>query len=430
MHRARLFSCSFLTAFMLVFSCAEMSGGSTLRGGWAEVSIPSIDGFKISFADSLHGWIVSQNGDIIYTSDAGETWQPRHCPAEILDADLVSDHVGWVRPSGSIGGDTMVYRSTDTGLSWTELRSPVPIYSGAQQVSFISDSIAYVGLNSLWATADAGLTWSERGSLTSVALPNIGFFNANVGYAGNALAGTIPGPTLVKTTDGGLSWLTIEYYPPDYIGGFGEFRFFNGKLGSYEKTIESEIGWRSATLSMTWNHGDSWIHIWNQPATYMIGMTPDSLHQWLLRYTGSIQRTTDGGATWQDDTLAVPIADILYDLHGHQFALGMGRLFRYDSTLTDVVDRPATVKEFALFQNFPNPFNPTTTISFTIPHPSPVILKVYDILGREVATLVNGQMSPGRYERTFDASALASGVYIYRLQAGTFVQTRKLMVVK
>ena len=432
MHRARLFSCSFLTAFMLVFSCAEMSGGSTLRGGWAEVSIPSINGFKISFADSLHGWIVSQNGDIIYTSDAGETWQPRHCPAEILDAELVSGHTGWVRPTAPIGGDTMVYRTTDTGLSWTGLRLPAPMYSGAQQVSFISESLVYVGLNSLWATTDAGLTWSERGSLTSVGLPNIAFFNAEIGYAGNALAGGIPGATLVKTTNGGFSWSTIESYPPDYIGWFRMFRFLSGRLGCYLKEIQPEIGPTEYTIVMTWNRGDSWIHFWNPPypATYTLGMTPNSLHKWLLQYTGSIQRTTDGGATWQSDTLPVPITDILYDLHGHQFAFGAGRLFRYDSTLTGIGQLPLSPTEFVLLQNYPNPFNPTTTISFTIPHSSFTILRVYDVLGREVATLMNDQLSAGKYERTFDASKLASGIYVYRLQAGTFVQTRKLAVLK
>jgi hypothetical protein len=83
-----------------------------------------------------------------------------------------------------------------------------------------------------------------------------------------------------------------------------------------------------------------------------------------------------------------------------------------------------------LMQNYPNPFNPTTTIGFEIPRSSFVTLKVFDLLGREVATLVNGEVKTGIHERAFDGSGLASGVYLYRLQAEGFVQTKKLLLLR
>jgi hypothetical protein len=86
--------------------------------------------------------------------------------------------------------------------------------------------------------------------------------------------------------------------------------------------------------------------------------------------------------------------------------------------------------EFALHQNYPNPFNPSTNIGFRIVDFGSVSLKVFDVLGAEIATLVNEEMKPGNYERVFDASGLASGVYLYRLTAGGFVQTRKLIVIR
>ncbi|MBM2841703.1 MAG: uncharacterized protein HW412_2231 [Bacteroidetes bacterium] len=86
--------------------------------------------------------------------------------------------------------------------------------------------------------------------------------------------------------------------------------------------------------------------------------------------------------------------------------------------------------EFALHQNFPNPFNPSSTIKFQIPRSSHVILRIYDVLGKEIATLVNEPLIPGSYEKTFDGSGLASGMYFYRMQAGTFVETRKLVLLK
>jgi hypothetical protein len=83
-----------------------------------------------------------------------------------------------------------------------------------------------------------------------------------------------------------------------------------------------------------------------------------------------------------------------------------------------------------LFQNSPNPFNPTTTIRFQIPETGSVTLKVFDMLGREIATLVNQTMNAGRYVATFDATGLAGGLYLYRLQVGDVALTRKLVVLR
>jgi hypothetical protein len=107
------------------------------------------------------------------------------------------------------------------------------------------------------------------------------------------------------------------------------------------------------------------------------------------------------------------------------------------NTLTGVNDESLPT-EFSLSQNYPNPFNPTTEIRFQIAEVSHVTLKVFDVLGREVATLVNERLQPGSYEATFDArltaggqaSSLASGVYYYRLAAGDFVATKKMVLMR
>ena len=85
---------------------------------------------------------------------------------------------------------------------------------------------------------------------------------------------------------------------------------------------------------------------------------------------------------------------------------------------------------FELFQNFPNPFNPSTTIKYHLPKDGFVTLKIFDILGREIKTLVNEQKSAGRYEVNFNAASLASGVYIYRMEADDFNSVRKLLLLK
>jgi mannose/cellobiose epimerase-like protein (N-acyl-D-glucosamine 2-epimerase family) len=95
-----------------------------------------------------------------------------------------------------------------------------------------------------------------------------------------------------------------------------------------------------------------------------------------------------------------------------------------------VRETPLVPKGFTLSQNYPNPFNPTTTIAYALPKASNVSLKIYDVLGREVATLVNERKAAGSYAVPFNAAGLSSGTYFYRLQAGEFSQTKKLMLVK
>ncbi|MCH7965239.1 MAG: T9SS type A sorting domain-containing protein [Bacteroidetes bacterium] len=88
------------------------------------------------------------------------------------------------------------------------------------------------------------------------------------------------------------------------------------------------------------------------------------------------------------------------------------------------------VDEFKLFQNYPNPFNPVTRIKFQIPQAGKVTIKIYDILGAEVTTLLNEERPTGIYEIDFNASRLASGVYFYQLKAGSYIETKKMILLK
>ncbi len=101
-----------------------------------------------------------------------------------------------------------------------------------------------------------------------------------------------------------------------------------------------------------------------------------------------------------------------------------------DHVMTSNEDELGLPKEFSLGQNYPNPFNPSTNIQFALPEQAEVTLKVYNLLGREISTLVSGRMNAGNHKIEFNASGLSTGLYFYRIQAGSFIQTKKMMLIK
>lgn len=115
-------------------------------------------------------------------------------------------------------------------------------------------------------------------------------------------------------------------------------------------------------------------------------------------------------------------------VNNHQYS---GFWYVYKADIGTPVENEETFPtEFKLQQNYPNPFNPSTMIKFSVPERSNVLIKIYDILGGEVATIVNEEIEAGWYTRVFNATGYSTGVYIYRMQAGNYTQTRKMLLIK
>jgi plastocyanin len=115
--------------------------------------------------------------------------------------------------------------------------------------------------------------------------------------------------------------------------------------------------------------------------------------------------------------------------HGGPGGVGMSGVITVEAA-TDVNDKNFSIDQYRLNQNFPNPFNPATIISYYLPKTSQVLLKVYDTIGNEVATLVHKEQSAGSYEINFSATHLSSGIYIYKLQAGSFLDSKEMILIK
>jgi hypothetical protein len=128
-------------------------------------------------------------------------------------------------------------------------------------------------------------------------------------------------------------------------------------------------------------------------------------------------------------TIGQPLVGVVQN---SSYILRSGFWHQTSSFITDVEEVQGTSlpTEFRVRQNYPNPFNPSTIISYALPEQSLVSLRIYDVLGRLVQTLIHETQAPGVYKFNFDASRLASGVYFYRLVAGSFVDTKKLVLVR
>jgi hypothetical protein len=154
---------------------------------------------------------------------------------------------------------------------------------------------------------------------------------------------------------------------------------------------------------------------------------------------GTILKTTDGGTNWTSQTCGTAYG--LWSVHfidrNTGWAVGQNGTILKTTTgggISGFKKNPSSNSQFPigfdLSQNFPNPFNPVTTIEFNLPKTSEVSLKVFNILGEEVATLVSKRLYAGSYSYEWDALNLASGVYLYHLETKDFVKTRKMILMK
>jgi hypothetical protein len=123
--------------------------------------------------------------------------------------------------------------------------------------------------------------------------------------------------------------------------------------------------------------------------------------------------------------------DYFWNVESHQTFQNNERIYKVSNPITSVYDKFSNVaNSFILSQNYPNPFNPVTNIQYAVSSMQVVTLKVYDLLGREVATLVNKEKPAGTYEVDFDGGKFPSGVYFYQLKAGKYSETKKMVLMK
>ncbi|HSL88321.1 MAG TPA: T9SS type A sorting domain-containing protein [Ignavibacteriaceae bacterium] len=165
---------------------------------------------------------------------------------------------------------------------------------------------------------------------------------------------------------------------------------------------------------------------------------------WVTTNNRNIFRTTNAGTAWDTLQSSLTLNEVIknFEFFNSNISYGISSNHIYftndgwvtysivDSIVTNVDNQQSLPTQFILYQNYPNPFNPATVISYQLPVNGNVTLKVYDLLGKEVAVLVDEYKPAGKYEVEFDASQISSGVYDYKLTAGDFTQTNKMVLIR
>ena len=401
--------------------------------GWQEQTSGTIARLTdVVMVDSLTAICVGDSGTILKTTNAGTNWLMKHSggPTWRAVAFANTNQGIVVGNQGTIAGTT---NGGDTWTSWASTGQPNLL------------SVAFVGLQSIFMGNDTGLVMSSDDGgrtwqtvrltdwpITSIFGPK-GDFTSAVIYAASPMIA-------YYSSNGGVSWMIQPFLPgPFQVGSRGDLA--PDRCGFI-------VSWRGgqsdATLLRRRPIDTTWV-LYNFPIVEPVPTlrdvsAPSAQVAYACGNGGAVCKTTDGGDIW-----SLPFGAAHHTLNAisffnerRGFAVGDSGTIIFTSSGGVVSVEPVQRRpgEFVLYQNYPNPFNPVTTIRYALT-PSRhetgrvrVALKVYDVLGREVATLVNEEKLPGLYQVEWNANTMASGVYFYRMDAGGSVQTRKLLLLR
>ena len=419
-----------------VFACFHFSYAQ--QYGWVRVAQVG-DQFTslstVEFVDSLHGWLYGSRVNYMYTVDGGTNWMPAVSAGFAATSISMIDTLrGWVAGNGLNEGG--IGKTTDGGRSWTQQRLRLDrAYHGTATLTLTKNIIAGSTYNfspdtgKVVQTSDGGTTWVERTLADSILrLEQVQFVDSLRGWIAYNF-----GSGLLKTSDGGNTFVGYRY--PREAPAF----CFLDTLVGFMVTFGNTYCYKTSNAGASWTQlGRIYDPMWDDLGAASVSFI-DTLNGWAfghMFYQGSTQaaiyHTTDGGISWTRELIGIArgVTGMMLD-HRHGWAVGTeGSVFAY-RMVTGVPEKlPSLPTRSTLKQNYPNPFNPSTSIEYEVPTPSLVNITVYDLSGREVRTLVKQQHEPGVYRIQLSAQGLASGVYVYRMNAGEYTESKQMIILK
>ncbi len=390
----------------------------------------------ITFIDSETG-LVAGAGGIWRTANSGDTWENVYLNQIIHDFEM-SDLTGY-----AVNGRNVI-KTSNGGQSWQVVYSvPLEELPNLTKVSLRSDTEVYIG------------------------------------YSGRFYYGQVTRSKVLKSIDGGISWevvylgygtdirdmsvnlngelcLVTDFAQYDTlwtknIGGEWEGRYCPIAVTSVDNKTNGFIrlngGEGRAATVVTTDRGTTWQMTLIEPVDYSICrglMLRNNIGYSIATFSGNIHgciyKTTNNANNWSQFSVmpseyysfeAVCFTDRYIYATGVRYdSPNNAAIFRYEINPLGIDPQGEIPKNFELKQNFPNPFNPSTVITYSIPKQSMVKITVYDSNGKELQTIVNGAKDAGKHEVSFNGSNFSSGVYFYKLVADDFIDTKKMILIK
>jgi photosystem II stability/assembly factor-like uncharacterized protein len=407
---------------------AGLDGGGIYRStdegeSWTQVGL-YVAGVKKIAINSNDNIFTSVWG-ISRSTDLGMTWEPINNGLGNYDvrALIVKKSNGYLFAGTNDSPNGLIFRSTDNGESWARADNfPTGIAINGLAVGLNGEIIATAsGYHNLCQkSTDDGITWQDIKYGQEIGCGKVAFNSAGDLFSASYGGGLWKLPTddttwIDLTSNVGSNWIYTFFI------GSNDYLYTEGKRSIDNGEIWTTIGNGSFIYSFAEN---SQGHLFLGTNSYGSGVYRS------IDYGETLELINNGlPANIDINALAIDSDNYLYAGTG-----GKSMFKTTTSTITYVDDINFAPTSFSLEQNYPNPFNPNTIISYTLPNSGNITLKIYDVLGNEVETLVDVYKPAGSYEVEFNTSSisyhLSSGVYFYQLKAGNFVQTKKMLLIK
>ena len=400
----------------LVLITSICTGANVLIAQWVQVN--NYSGSIECFAVSDTNLFVGTSNSIFLSTNNGKTWNA-------VNNGLTSEDITSFAVNGSaIFAATQyngIFLSTNNGTSWTAVNFGL---TNTQLLALaISRTILFAGTygGGVFRSTNNGTNWTAViTGLTNINVHALTVIDTNI------FAGTDDGVFL--STNNGTSWTAANTGMIDITGHAPHINVFAvSRTNLFVGTNNS--------IFLSTNNGTNWNAV-NSTATPVYTFTVSGTN--LFAGTDDdVYLSTDNGTNWTAVNSGLPNNPIYaITVSGTNLFAGTENKGVWMRSLSEMI--PTVVKDshnqipicFALEQNYPNPFNPTTNISFSLPSKYFAILKVFDVLGREVATIISEELSAGNHTREWNAANMSSGIYFYCLQAGPFTETKKLVLLR
>ena len=416
-----------LLAFFLVVNHSSLSAQS----GWTVLSSGVSQNLNaVQFLNPDTGFAAGDAGVLLRTLDGGNTWSALPLP---LSMNLSAVHF-FSMDSGLVTGPAgQILRTSDGGSNWSLV--PTGITDNLLDVAFFNDSgICGASSQSIIYSADAGRSWSiAQSGFFGGGFNGMCMLSPQIGMLGGE--NSIFQPLAGFTQNGGASWSFSTFYLSSNEGNIRDIEFTDVNIGYAACRVWNGQG----AIARTGDGGANWSSQLFPAPFYGIDfpISNASLIGFAVGENGAIYKTVDAGGSWlpQQSTVSARLNDVHFLDPDWGYAVGNGGTILKTTSggepPTHLQQEGQSAATFQLLGNYPNPFNPATTIGYRLGRQSELVLTIYDVQGRTVAVLRPGVQAAGEHALVWNAqSSAASGIYYYRLNAGTEQAVGKMVLLR